>query len=599
MIAVTGGLTVLLGILAFIGWMTDVYVLAGLSPDYIPMAPATAILSIGYGLLLLSGFYRISHRTSRSPVLVVIGIFTLYAFLKFIEYFGNMELTFDPFLFPVKKKFLDFPVYRTSPITGLLFFLCGVAVLIKILGREKKFLMNLVGGLGIVILFAGFTGLIGYIFETPFLYKGNLIPLALLTTIVFLLLGIGLVAMGGERSLFLNQFLGMHPGARMLRIMVPVIIIALLADDLLARFSDIPILNHALISSVVTLVLVFVTVIVIVQVSKIIFRKADKAESENRRIREELQNQNDFLMTVIESLPYPFYVINPKDYSITLGNSASGWKTGIDNKNGYQLSHDVKIPCGNKNYPYPTDIIRKTKKPVVLEHLHRDKEGNQRYVEVHAFPILDRKGNLIQVIEYSIDITERKKLEEELKESEKRYRILVNTLGEGVALADPDERFVFANPEAERIFGVPPAGLTGRNLKEFLPPDQISKVLFETGKRTNEEQSTYEIDIITPGNQLRHLLLTATPLLGEEGKYIAALGIFRNITEQKQMEAEIATFTRELQESNATKDKFFSIIAHDLKNPFNAILGLTDLITEELHTLNKETIQNIIHTIKT
>jgi len=220
-------------------------------------------------------------------------------------------------------------------------------------------------------------------------------------------------------------------------------------------------------------------------------------------------------------------------------------------------------------------------------------------VEVHAFPILDRKGNLIQVIEYSIDITERKKLEEELKESEKRYRILVNTLGEGVALADPDERFVFANPEAERIFGVPPAGLTGRNLKEFLPPDQISKVLFETGKRTNEEQSTYEIDIITPGNQLRHLLLTATPLLGEEGKYIAALGIFRNITEQKQMEAEIATFTRELQESNATKDKFFSIIAHDLKNPFNAILGLTDLITEELHTLNKETIQNIIHTIKT
>lgn len=191
-----------------------------------------------------------------------------------------------------------------------------------------------------------------------------------------------------------------------------------------------------------------------------------------------------------------------------------------------------------------------------------------------------------------------KQAETELKESEERYRQLVRNLGEGIILGDKDENIIFTNPAAEQIFGVPPGRLTGSNLKEFLSPDQLSKVLTETEKRSQEEQSTYELDIITAGNQVRNLLVTATPQMNSDRVFTGTFGVLRDITERKVAEAELEKFSKELQESNATKDRFFSIIAHDLKSPFNSILGLTNVLIDDRQSLDEKEIREILSTIK-
>jgi len=96
----------------------------------------------------------------------------------------------------------------------------------------------------------------------------------------------------------------------------------------------------------------------------------------------------------------------------------------------------------------------------------------------------------------------RNKAEEALKNNEKRYRQLLENLGEGIGLVDPFENFIFANPAAERIFGIPEGGLIGRNLSDFLNPDQLSKVLKETEKRAHSEKSLIKChQIHSPGRR--------------------------------------------------------------------------------------------------
>ncbi|MEI7980161.1 MAG: PAS domain-containing sensor histidine kinase [Bacteroidota bacterium] len=472
-IALSGGAAMTTGILALAAWMSGAGALTSIFPEYIPMAVSAAILSSGFGLLFLSGAYRLQNGISRILVLAGVAIFTMYALLKFLGYFLGTDLTFDHIFFPANENLGQYIINRMSPIGGLLFFLCGIAILTKMLSRERLSMLNLVSGIGFIILFSGFTGLIGYLFKTPFFYGGNIIPISLPMTFNYVVLGCGLVSMGGTHSFFLRFFYGTVASSGILRALLPIIVLSLLADDLLyAALSQISPMNHVLISAAVALLLIPITIWIVITVSQAVFRRADMAEDSRR------------------------------------------------------------------------------------------------------------------------------KAEAALRVSEKEYRLLVENQGEGVGLVSPDECFVYANPAAERIFGVPPGGLTGRCLTSFLLPDQVSRVLRETEKRTQAEPSTYELNIITPGKQVRYLLVTATPQLNDNGIFTGTFGVFRDISSRKQVELELEKFSKALQESNATKDKFFSIIAHDLKGPFNSILGLTNLLISDYQLYDDEEVRNTLSTIK-
>lgn len=133
-----------------------------------------------------------------------------------------------------------------------------------------------------------------------------------------------------------------------------------------------------------------------------------------RRIDSQLRQRNEFLNNVIESLPHPFYVLDASNYRIKMANSAAGAGELTEQTTCYALTHHRKTPCDGVEHACPLQIVKKTKQPVILEHIHYDKEGNPRNVEVHAYPIFDESGNVAQMIEYSLDISERKKMEEEL-----------------------------------------------------------------------------------------------------------------------------------------------------------------------------------------
>jgi len=155
------------------------------------------------------------------------------------------------------------------------------------------------------------------------------------------------------------------------------------------------------------------------------------------------------------------------------------------------------------------------------------------------------------LLSFLSDITERKQAEDALRQSEERYRTLVDNQGEGITTTDPEEQFTFVNPATEEIFGVAPGGLVGRQLDEFVTPEQMEVIRAQTALRRQGHRSTYEIEIRRPSGEARTILLTAVPRTDEDGHFIGTFGIFRDVTERKRVEQERERLIAELQEALA------------------------------------------------
>ncbi len=130
------------------------------------------------------------------------------------------------------------------------------------------------------------------------------------------------------------------------------------------------------------------------------------------------------------------------------------------------------------------------------------------------------------------DITERKKMEEDLKKSEDKYRRLIENTGEGISIIDENETILFANPAAEEMFGVEKETLVGRNLKEFMDDENADFIKTETQRRKDGDGSDYHVTIIRPDKSERLIHVTATPYFDDNKKVIGTYGIMRDNTER-------------------------------------------------------------------
>ncbi len=171
-------------------------------------------------------------------------------------------------------------------------------------------------------------------------------------------------------------------------------------------------------------------------------------------------------------------------------------------------------------------------------------DGEIRTVHMSIFPIQAMQRRLLGCL--LIDITDRQRIEEALRQSEQRFRTLIENQGEGLGLVDADENFMFANPAAADVFGVTD-GLVGHNLREFVDDEQYTLIKHETQARQRGLKSIYEIAIRRPDGQTRNLIVTAVPQIDDRGRFVGAFGVFRDITARKQAEAALQTAFRRFQ----------------------------------------------------
>lgn len=143
--------------------------------------------------------------------------------------------------------------------------------------------------------------------------------------------------------------------------------------------------------------------------------------------KDEAARQISSLRNIIEALPYPFYVIDVNDYTVKLANSAARLiGRVIPGSRCYEVSHQRKTPCQGADHPCPLHQVKRTNRSARTEHRHTDSAGNEYFLEVNTFPVFDDQGVLTEVIEYFVDVTDRKMLEGALQESEENERMRIS-----------------------------------------------------------------------------------------------------------------------------------------------------------------------------
>lgn len=131
----------------------------------------------------------------------------------------------------------------------------------------------------------------------------------------------------------------------------------------------------------------------------------------------------------------------------------------------------------------------------------------------------------------------RKKIEQELRDSEKRYKEVVDEQGEGVCTVDENEQFIFSNKAADRLFGVPEGDtLAGKNLRDFTSDEAFQHIKKQTRKRKAGKQSKYDFEIHVQGRK-RVIRVTATPRFDEHKHFVGSFGILQDVTKLRAVEA--------------------------------------------------------------
>jgi len=190
------------------------------------------------------------------------------------------------------------------------------------------------------------------------------------------------------------------------------------------------------------------------------------------------------------------------------------------------------------------------------------------------------------------DITEQKAIENALikaklktEESEARYRLIADNTSDSIWLMDADLRFTYLSPSTEILFGYTLKEWETLDWNTFIEPDYIEAVLkVFGGLKSGKQESVNPLSVIVRHKNGTKMWIefSACPLFDENEVFKSAVGITRDITERKLAELQIKRQKEHLQELNATKDRFFTIIAHDLKSPFTSILGFSELLVKQI-----------------
>lgn len=203
-----------------------------------------------------------------------------------------------------------------------------------------------------------------------------------------------------------------------------------------------------------------------------------------------------------------------------------------------------------------------------------------KWVKIYSRPIIDEGTKNIKMIVGAVqDITEQKLMEEVLKESETTYRSLLESMGEGLILADNNDHILYVNSKFAELVGYGKSELIGKiGYNIFVDASERNRLIAKNTLRETGISDSYETVFVTKGGRKINVVVSGSPYKNSGGKVIGSIGVVKDITDHKRILAKISKQKDEIDTLyQAGKRLSVELNTESIFNTvFDVILGIVD-----------------------
>jgi PAS domain S-box-containing protein len=316
--------------------------------------------------------------------------------------------------------------------------------------------------------------------------------------------------------------------------------------------------------------------------------------SERKKAQEALAKSERWSSTTLESIG-DAVIATDMNGAVTFLNpvaqSLTGWSLEEARGKSMDLVFDIVNAETRGLVENPVKkVFREGKVVGLADHtLLLSKDGKEFDIEDSAAPILTDSGEGFGVVLVFRDITEKKLADEEAKRQKDLLQLILESIGDGVVVADSNGKFLLFNAAAEQFLGVGATDTTSDKWSDeygvYLPdtvtqypPDQLPLVRAMRGEIVDAVELFIRNAKVPDG---RLISITGRPLSAEDGTLQGGVVVFHDISLQKRAQETLVHAKEEAVRASKFKDQFLSTMSHELRTPLNAVLGFSDLLADE------------------
>lgn len=265
------------------------------------------------------------------------------------------------------------------------------------------------------------------------------------------------------------------------------------------------------------------------------------------------------LKAMVDSIGEGILVFRP-DYTITFANETIARLMKMDRaeffgKTCYRLFHARQSPCDD----CPVKETWDKGEPSFTMHRGRNTSGEETHVALNTYPIVDPRGKVTRVVMTVRDIRPLLEMEDKLRRSESKYRMLLEKMNDGFAIIDSNGKLTMVNKKFCEMLGYDADELRGKNVAMLLDVKNKKILEKELEKRRLGKSSVYELEFIAKSGSRLPTLISASPLFDDEGKYVGSYAVITDMTERKTLEQKLREYAEKLEAKVAERTKELKI----------------------------------------
>src|SRR6266404_6109907 len=316
--------------------------------------------------------------------------------------------------------------------------------------------------------------------------------------------------------------------------------------------------------------------------------------SERKKAQAALAKSEKWFSTTLASIG-DAVIATDMNGGVTFMNSIAQSLTGWSQAEATSKSMDLVFDIVNRETRRPVEnpvkkVFREGKVVGLADHtLLLSKDGKEFDIEDSAAPILTDAGEGFGVVLVFRDITEKKLADEETKRQKELLQLILESIADGVVVADSNGKFLLFNAAAEQVLGIGATDTTpdqwsdryGSYLPDAVtlyPSNELPLVRAMRGESVDAVELFIRNAKVPDGRLLR---ITGRPLRSEDGALQGGVVVFHDISLQKRAQEVLVYAREEAERASKFKDQFLSTMSHELRTPLNAVLGFSDLLADE------------------